>query len=56
MVNGQYHIYDAEKIPIMMNWLEREVIQFTKTLNAAEQELCEIVKGLFNTLGDKFKP
>ena len=31
-------------------------MQFIKTLTASGHELCENVKGLLNTLSEKFKP
>ena len=40
----------------MKIWLGRDELLFIKILPAAEQELCEHVKGLFHTLNDKCKP
>ena len=48
-----YHINNAQR---SQSWLGREAVQIIKALTAAGQEICENIKGLFDTLSGKFKP
>ena len=49
-----YELHYAEKVP--KKWLGRKVLQFLQTLTVTGQEMCRTVKGLFETIGKKFKP
>ena len=51
-----YDIHDAERVPIITNWLGREGQQFTWALRAVEQETCKTVMELFDWFRNKFKP
>ena len=41
-----YKISDAEKVPIIKNWLGREDLYFTQTLTKPEQEPCGPIEGV----------
>ena len=43
-------INQAERVPVIKNWLSRQGLQLLETLTQAEQELCNADKGLFETL------
>ena len=49
------NVNDTEKILSIKNWLGRLGIQFTETHTKAEQEMCENIKGLFDTLSENVK-
>ena len=42
---------DAERV-----FMIKTGLQFTQTLTTLDQEACEIIKGLFDTPGEKIKP
>ena len=46
----------ADKLALVKNWLERKGLQYLETLMTAEKETCNTLKGLFETLTNKFKP
>ena len=41
---------DDEKVPIIKNLLGKEEMQILKTLTEGEQEICENIWGLFDSL------
>ena len=51
-----YSIRQAERVPIMKKWLGRQGLQLSESLTQAEQEPCNTVQGLLETLSTKFKP
>ena len=50
-----YSISQAERVPIIKNWLGRQGLQLLEALTQAEQE-AQNTEGLFETLSRKFKP
>ena len=44
------------KLALVKNWLGRKGLQYLETLTTAEKETCNTLKGLFETLSNKFKP
>ena len=49
-----YDMPDLEKTTLTKNWLGRKALQLSEMLTHAEKEKCEMSKGLFKTLNDKF--
>ena len=52
-ITRYYDINDTEGVHLI-KWLGWEGLQFIKALTLVEQEACETVEGLLNTLDDKF--
>ena len=50
-----YSIIQAERLPIIKNWLGRKGPQLLGSVTQAEQEVCD-TEGLFEILSNKFKP
>ena len=46
----------TQKITIIKNWVGRQVPHLIENLTQAEQELCNTMDGLFDTLSNKFHP
>ena len=58
-VNNILRIYNkpqAEQLVMIKNWLGRKGLQFIELLTEAEKDGCSILKGLFKTLTNKFRP
>ena len=51
-----YRISQAERVPIIKNWLGRQGLQLLELFTQAEQEVCNAEEGLIETLNNKFKP
>ena len=51
-----YDLNDAQKVPIMKNWLGREGLLFIQTLTNVEKEAWQSTTGLFNVLKEQFRP
>ena len=49
LLTNSYNIQDNEKVPIILNLLCREGLQFTETLNDGEQEKYKTSMGLFKS-------
>ena len=39
-----HDISDSERVPVIMNWLGCEGLNFVKTLTDKEQEICRVVQ------------
>ena len=50
-----YNIQDNEKVPVLLNWLGKEGLQFMQVLNDENKEKCKASKGSFEVLSEKFK-
>ena len=48
-------ISDPEKVKIIENCLGRKGLQFIQTVTVTEEEAYQTVKGLFETINEKFK-
>ena len=55
-VLSTYNTPQTEKIALVKNWLGRNGLQYLETLMTMEKETCNTLKGLFETLSNKFKP
>ena len=51
-----YNLEQAEQVPMIKNWLDREGVQFIAALTKKEQDMCNDDKGLFEITNKKFKP
>ena len=51
-----YNMQGNEMFLIIINWPGRERLQFIQTMNDEGQEKCKTTMGLFEVLGEKFKP
>ena len=56
LLTNSYNIQDNEKVPVILNLLCREGLQFTETLNDGEQEKYKTSMGLFKVLSKEFNP
>ena len=50
-----YNTLQTYKLALVKNWLGRKGLQYLETLTTAENETCNTLEGLFNTLTNKFK-
>ena len=46
---------ETDKLAVVKNWLGRKGLQYLETLMPMEKETCNTLKGLFETLSNKFK-
>ena len=51
-----YRISQAERVPIIKNWLGRQGLQLLESLPQTKQEVGNKEEGLFEMLNNKFKP
>ena len=51
----KYNTQDNQKVPVTLNWLGREGLQFMQTLNDEEHEKCKANMGVFEVLREIFK-
>ena len=54
-MTNSYNIQYNEKVPVILNWLGREGLQFLKSLNDEEQENFKKSMGFFEVLSEIFK-
>ena len=55
-VLSMYKTQQTDKLAVVQNWLGRKGLQYLETLMTVEKETCNTLKGLFETLSNKFKP
>ena len=52
-MTNSYSMQGNKKVPVILNWLGRERLQFIQIFNDEEQEKCKTGKGLFKVLSEK---
>ena len=55
-VLSTYNTQEADKIPMVKNWLGRRGLHYIESLMTNEKEVCNMLGGLFDMLATKFKP
>ena len=55
MINS-YNVHEDNKVPIILNCLISEGLQFIQTPNNDKQDMCKTRLGLFEVLSKKFEP
>ena len=51
-----YNTPQVDKLALVKNWLGRKGLQYLETVMTVEEEMCNTLEGLFETLSNKFKP